>query len=97
MPDALNERHVPALKRLDYDQMQFLERRLGIPLALLVDMFGQDRIGVTDNFLVVAVSSVDEMLPFGDAGLDDWKAEIGFDDLIYFRVPLADVKEAGGE
>jgi|AP82_1055514.scaffolds.fasta_scaffold163189_2 hypothetical protein len=94
MLDPDIEERANELKRLDYDQMQFLERRLGIPLELLVDLFGQDRIGVTDNFLVVAVASVEEMLPFGIAGLHNWKAEVGFDGLIHFRVPLDEVRAA---
>jgi hypothetical protein len=97
MPDALNQDSDPALRRISRKLMRFLERRLGIPLDLMVELFGKDRIGMTDNYLVIAAINFDEILPFGAAGIHNWSAEIGLDGLIHFRVPLKEVREAGGE
>ena len=93
MYDVHAEEQPDGLKPLDFDQLEFLERR-DVPLLLLMDLWADDRIGVTDNFLVIAVASIDEILPFGIAGLNNWSAEVGFDGLIHFRVPLDEVRAA---
>ena len=92
MPDGLIEAHSASLKPLKWEQMTFLHQRFRIPWELLVDLYSDDQIGVTDQDLVVINPLPEELAYFHDAGLCEWSAVIGADADLYLTVSLDEVR-----
>jgi hypothetical protein len=66
---------------LNFDQLVFLDRDGYIPWELLVDLYADGRIGVTDDEFVITTNDIANILPFHFCFSKCWSVTIGSDQI----------------